>query len=57
MQYGHGMQVQTKRKQESTSMVAQWLRVCLPIQGIPVRSLVWEDSTCLGATKPVHHNC
>ena len=23
---------------------------------VPVSSLVWEDSTCHGATKPVHHN-
>ena len=25
------------------------------MQGTPVRSLVWEDSTCHGATKPVGH--
>ena len=24
--------------------------------GTWVRSLVWEDATCLGATKPVHSN-
>ena len=39
-----------------TSLMAQWLRICLPMQGTRVRSLVWEDPTCHGATKPVHHN-
>ena len=39
------------------SLVAQWLRVCLPMQGTQVRALVWEDPTCHGATKPVSHNC
>ena len=39
-----------------TSLVAQWLRICLPMQGTRVRALVWEDPTCLRATKPVHHN-
>ena len=38
------------------SLVAQWLRICLPIQGTQVRSLVREDPTCLGATKPLCHN-
>ena len=28
------------------SLVAQWLRVCLPMQGTRVRALVWEDPTC-----------
>ena len=39
------------------SLVAQWLRVCLPMQGTRVRALVWEDPTCRGVTKPVSHNC
>ncbi|KAJ8796046.1 hypothetical protein J1605_018194 [Eschrichtius robustus] len=38
------------------SLVAQWLRIRLPMQGTQVRSLVWEDPTCRGATKPVRHN-
>ena len=38
------------------SLVVQWLRICLPIQGTRVRALVREDPTCCGATKPVHHN-
>ena len=27
------------------------------MQGTRVRTLVQEDPTCHGATKPVHHNC
>ena len=38
------------------SLVAQWLRICLPMQGTQVRALTREDPTCRGATKPVHHN-
>ncbi|KAJ8794903.1 hypothetical protein J1605_018757 [Eschrichtius robustus] len=38
------------------SLVAQWLRICLPVQGTRVRALVWEDPTCHGATRPVSHN-
>ena len=39
-----------------TSLVAQWLRICLPMQGTRVRALVREDPTCRGATKPMRHN-
>ena len=38
------------------SLVAQWLRICLPMQGTWVRALVWEDPTCHGPTGPVSHN-
>ena len=38
------------------SLVAQWLRICLLMQGTRVRALVWEDPTCQGATGPVSHN-
>ena len=38
------------------SLVAQWLRVCLLMQGTRVRALVWEDPTCRGAAGPVGHN-
>ena len=34
------------------SLVAQWLRICLPMQGAWVRALVWEDPTCRGAAGP-----
>ena len=39
-----------------TSLVAQWLRICLPMQRTWVRALVWEDPTGCGATKPMRHN-
>ena len=39
-----------------TSLVAQWLRICLPVQKTRVRALVWEDPTCHGAIKPLCHN-
>ena len=38
------------------SLMAQWLRIRLPMQGTRVRALVREDPTCRGATKPVCHN-
>ena len=40
-----------------SSLVAQWLRICLPMQGTRVRALVWEDPTCREAARPVSHNC
>ena len=39
-----------------TSLVAQWLRIRLPMQGTWVWSLVLEDPTWRGAAKPVCHN-
>ena len=39
-----------------TSLVVQWLRIHLPMQGTWVWALVWEDPTCCGATKPMRHN-
>ena len=39
-----------------TSLVVQWLRICLPVQGTQVRALVREDPTCRGAAKPLRHN-
>ena len=30
--------------------------ICLPVQVTQVWSLVWEDSTCHGAAKHMHHN-
>ena len=39
-----------------TSLVGQWLRIHLPMQGAQVRALVREDPTCRGAAKPVRHN-
>ena len=45
-----------ENKRGGASLVAQWLRIRLPMQGTRVRALVWEDSTCHGVTKPVRHN-
>ena len=39
-----------------TSPVIQWIRIHLPVEGTRVQSLDQEDSTCLGATKPMCHN-
>ena len=39
-----------------TSLVAQWFRIHLPMQGTRVRALAWEDPTGRGATKPMRHN-
>ena len=39
-----------------TSLVAEWLRIRLPMQGARVRALVQEDPTCRGATKPMCRN-
>ena len=44
------------RIHKGASLVAQWLGVCLLVQGTRVRALVWEDPTCHGATRPVSHN-
>ena len=38
------------------SLVAQWLRTRLPMQGIRVRALVREDPTCRRAAKSMRHN-
>ena len=46
-----------KRNPEAgASLMVQWLRIHLPMQGTQVQALVWEDSTCRGATQPVCHN-
>ena len=44
----------TKHK-PGTCLLIQWIRICLPIQGTQVRSLVGEEPTCCGATKPLCH--
>ncbi|KAJ8795970.1 hypothetical protein J1605_002732 [Eschrichtius robustus] len=45
-----------KKLTPGASLVAQWLRICLPMQGTQVRALVREDPTYRGAMKPVCHN-
>ena len=34
-----------------TSLVAEWMGICLPMQGTQFQPLVWEDSKYLGVTK------
>ena len=41
---------------KSKSLVVQLLRIHLPVQRTQVQSLVQEDPTCCGATKPMRHN-
>ena len=50
------MMIENKNYDTGASLVAQWLRICLLMQGTWVRALVWEDPTCRGATRPVSHN-
>ena len=39
------------------SLVAQWLRICLLMQGTPIQSLEQEDAICHRVAKPESHNC
>ena len=48
--------IEFKNRPTGTSLVAQWLRIRLPMQGTRVRSLVREDPMCCGATKPVRQS-
>ena len=45
-----------KMSRQGTSLVAQWLKIRLPVQGTRVQALVREDPTCHRATKPVRHD-
>ena len=47
--------INLQKSHVGTSLVAQWLRIHLPMQRTRVRALVQEDPTCHGATKPVRH--
>ena len=42
-----------KRATLRASLAVQWSRICLPVEGAWVQSLVQEDLTCQGATKPI----
>ena len=54
---GHHAQHRSELKERIwASLVAQWLRIRLLMQGTRVQALLWEDPTCRGATKPVRHN-
>ena len=50
------LQLSSKLKHPRTSLVVQWLRICLPMQGTWVWSLVREGPICHGATRLVPHN-
>ena len=52
----NSMIVYLKHADHGASLVAQWLRICLPMQGTRVRALVWGNPTCCGASRPVSHN-
>ena len=45
-----------KSRGARASLVVQWLRIRLPMQGTRGQALVREDPTCRGATKPMSHN-
>ena len=49
-------EVNYKTKTVGNSLVAQWIRTRMPMQGTWVQALVQEDPTCHGATKPTYHN-
>ena len=51
-----GLAEAEEEQKGGASLVAQWLRVCLLMQGTRVRALVWEDPTCRRATGPGGHN-
>ena len=50
------LQVWFKNRRAGASLMAQWLRILLPMQSTRVRALVREDPTCRRATKPMRHN-
>ena len=53
---GNAFSLSPLRMMFGTSLVVQWLRIGLPIQGTWVWALVQEDPTCHGATKHMCHN-
>ena len=50
------MHSQGQDTEDRTSLVLQWIGVCLPMQATGVQTLGWQDSTCHGATKPISHD-
>ena len=45
LQVAYGLIVYGLEKSRRESLVVQWLRICLPMKGTWVRTLVWEDPT------------
>ncbi|XP_067592559.1 small ribosomal subunit protein bS18m isoform X1 [Pseudorca crassidens] len=50
-----GPRTAKKKNHLWASLVAQWLKVRLPMQGMQVRAPVREDPTCRGAAGPMSH--
>ena len=51
-----GLSQELKNKTRA-SLAAQWWRIHLPMQGTWInQSLIWEDLTSCGTTKPMHHS-
>ena len=53
----HSVTTSVKSTKHWASLVVQWLRIRLPVQGTRVRALVWEDPTwqlslCATTTEP-----
>ena len=48
--------MQFKTTMRGTSLVVQWLRICLPLQRTQVRYLVQKDPTSCGAIKLLCYN-
>jgi len=46
----------SRTKHRETSVVVQWLRMHLAMQGTQVRSLVQGNPKCWGAAKAVSHS-
>ena len=38
------------------SLAVQWIRICLPVQGTQVQSLIHEESMCCRATKSTRNS-
>ena len=50
------MRIRKIKKRGGTSLVVQWLRIHLPIQGTQVQFLIWEDSISHRGAKAMSHN-
>ena len=50
------MEKNRKKNVYRTSLVAQWIGLCQPVQGTWVPFLVQEDSTLHETPKPMCHN-
>ena len=46
---------ETKRKKVKTSLVIQWLELCLPLQGVQVQSLVGEPRSHMPCRQKAKH--